>query len=434
MSTERGAAAHDERARILYVSTVDIVVRMMLPQLDALRAAGFTVEIACRLTRHGDEMAAHADAVHEIPFRRSPIHPQNLAATARLVRLVRERRYAIVHSHTPVGGVAGRLAATLARRGPAATPLRVYTAHGFHFHAQGGAAGNLLYRGIETWAGRQLSDAVLTINREDYEAARRYRLVSPPGRVFLTGGVGVSTERFDPARGTPEERAAVRDEIGAAPDTPVLTFVGEMIPRKRHPDALEAFARIRRARPDALLVLVGEGVLAGPVRRLAEQRGVADGCRFLGFRRDIPAILAATDVFLFPSAQEGLPCAVQEALAMEVPVVGAAVRGTRDLVRSDCGRLVPLGDTAGLADACLELLECSPEVRRQMGRAGRERMAAEYGRAACVAQWMRIYSDLLAERGVPLPPGRAADVAWTPEGSAAETPVALAAGVGEQRR
>ncbi len=401
MATAEVPVGQNEKPGILYVATVDIMLRLMLPQLDALRSAGFRVEIACRITRHGEEMFAHADVVHNLPFQRSPVHPDNLKATSQLTRLIRERRYAIVHAHTPVGGVAGRIAATLGN-----APIRMYTAHGFHFHRHGSRLGNALYRTIETMAGRRFSDAVLVINSEDYDAALQHKVVAVPEKLFLTGGVGISTETFSPARCSREERAAIRREIGAESDAvPVLTFVGEMIPRKRHADLLAAFARIRAVHPEALLVLAGDGVLMDRVQAQAVERGVMASCRFLGYRRDIPAILAATDLFVFPSSQEGLPCAIQEALAMEVPTVATDVRGNRDLVRPDSGRLVPFGDTRALAEACLELLALPPEARREMGRVGRETMTAEFERSACVRQWMDIYAGLLARKGIDLPRG-----------------------------
>src|SRR5258708_18742761 len=115
--------------KLLYVSHVDTVVRMMLPHLDGARAAGFTVDVACNITRHGDDVRAHADTLFDLPFRRSPVSPSNLAALSQLTALLRERRYDIVHAHTPSGGIIGRIAATRA-----GVPVRVYTAHGFHFH------------------------------------------------------------------------------------------------------------------------------------------------------------------------------------------------------------------------------------------------------------------------------------------------------------
>jgi len=401
------------KPRLLYVSHVDTVVRMMLPHLDAARERGFAVEIACSLTRHEADMRAHSDALHVLPFRRSPVHPANAAALGQLTRLIRDRNYTLVHAHTPTGGVLGRLAATQAR-GANGLPLRVYTAHGFHFHEHGGKLSNALFKKIETVAGQNWSDAVLTINRDDYNAARDNGVV-PPENLFLTPGVGVSVEKFDPATVTADARQTVRDEVGAyQDDTPVVTFVGEMIPRKRHGDALEAWATIHAKRPDAVLVFVGEGKLMDDLKAQAQTRGVAESVRFLGFRRDIVAILAATDVFLFPSAQEGLPCSIQEALSMQVPVVATHVRGNRDLIDETCGRLVTLGDTAALAAETLKLIEAGPDARGVMGKAGREKMVRDYRREVCVANWLQIYETLLARRGLTLPDGGDASQAMSP--------------------
>jgi glycosyltransferase involved in cell wall biosynthesis len=393
--SRNGAAAAD-RPRLLYVSTLDHIVGVMLPHLDAARECGFAVEVACRVTRLRDELLAHADAVHDLPFRRFPLHPANLAALVRLVRLLRARPCRIVHAHNPTGGFVGRLAATIAR-----VPVRVYTAHGFHFHPCGRRLANAAYRAVERIAGHLLSDGVLVINRVDYDAALRQRVV-PKDKLFLTGGVGISTETFDPAAVPEGARRGIRREVGAADEAvPVLTVVGELIPRKRHADALDAFALLRRTHPSAVLLLVGDGALLDDLRARAERLGIAGGCRFLGFRRDVAAVLAATDVFLFPSLQEGLPCSVQEALCMEVPVVASDVRGNADLVDDGCGRLVPPGDPRALAEAAAELLALRPHERRRMGAAGRAKMIRDFGRGACVGQWLAVYDRLLARKGLP---------------------------------
>lgn len=377
--------------RLLYVSTLDHIVRVMLPHLDAARARGWRVDVACQVTRFRAELEAHADTVHDLPMRRFPLHPANGVALLRLTRLIQSQKYTIVHCHNPTGGFVGRLAATLARTGS----LRVYTPHGFHFHRHGGRVSNTLYKGVETFAGQLLSDAVLVINREDYDAALTGHVV-PENRLFLTGGVGVSaSDDFHPESITPESREAIRTEWNVAPDAPLLTVVGEMIPRKRHADAIRAFARIAGRFPDAVLSLVGEGPLRGALESEARRLGVADRVRFPGYRRDIAAILAATDLFLFPSRQEGLPCSIQEALSMEVPVVATDVRGCVDLVGSDCGRLIRLGDTEGMARAVTELLEAGGAARRALGRAGRQNMERLYDRQTCVVGWQDIYDQLL---------------------------------------
>jgi glycosyltransferase involved in cell wall biosynthesis len=395
-SSEAANANPSPPPKILFVSTLDRIIGVMFPHLEAARAAGWRVEVACQPTVFRDDLTRYADAVHEVPMRRFPLHPSNLMALARLIRLIRRERYHIVHAHNPTGGFVGRLAATWAGTGA----VRMYTAHGFHFHRHGGRLSNLLYKTIEGFAGHFLSDGVLVITREDYEMARQGNVV-PEKRLFLTGGVGVSAyEDFDPTAVSAAERAAIRREIGAEDETvPVLTVIGEMIPRKRHTDAIAAFATIYRQHPNAILLLVGDGALGPELVAQAQSLGITDAVRFLGFRRDIRAILAATDVFLFPSKQEGLPCAVQEALSMEVPVIATDVRGSADLVDETCGRLVPLYDAAAMASAAAEILRLPRNERRRMGQAGREKMLYLYERGACVRQWRGIYTELLARKG-----------------------------------
>lgn len=390
--------AHITKPRLLYVSTLDNIVRAMLPHLDAARAAGFTVEVACRVTRFADQIHPHVEEIHDLPFQRFPLHPANLVALNRLVHLLRARDYTIVHAHNPTGGFVGRLAATRAK-----VPVRAYTPHGFHFHRQGGRITNAVYRAIERFAGQHLSDGVFVINGEDYEAALQGRVV-PEERLFMTRGVGISTEDFEPARITSAERLAVRRELSLPEGTyPVLAVLGEMSPNKRTLDALAAFVEIRRHFENAHLVLIGGGKREEKVKVEARRQGVWEQCRFLGWRHDIARLLSVCDLLLFPSAREGLPCSIQEALCMEVPVAASNVRGNRDLIDPSCGRIVPLRDTEALAAAAVEMLSLPEPERRRMGAAGRAKMAQDYGRAPCVARWLEIYETLLARKGLALP-------------------------------
>ena len=380
--------------RLLYVSTLDHILWAMRPQLDEARARGWRVDVACHVTRSEGELLKHADTVYDFPFRRFPFHPANIAALLKLVKLINRNRYTIVHAHNPTGGFVGRLAATLANP----RPLRVYTAHGFHFHPYGGRVTNALYEAIEGYAGRFLSDAVLTINKTDYENAKGR--VVPDDRIFWTRGVGVSAlDDFNPALVSQETRAALRAEVGAeSDDTPVCIMVGEMIARKRHTDALHAFAKIRAQHSDALLLFVGVGALTETLQAEAQTLNIADGVKFLGFRRDVPALLAASDVFLFPPVQEGLPCATQEALCMETPAVVSAVRGNTDLMEGGVGGfLVPPFDPDAMAARALEILALPQEARKALGEAGRARMLKYYERGECVKELYDLYELLLTK-------------------------------------
>ncbi|MBC8134804.1 MAG: glycosyltransferase [Fibrella sp.] len=373
--------------KLLYVSTLDHIIRAMLPHLEGAKRAGYRVEVACRVTRFGDEVRKVVDAVHDVPMSRFPVHTSNLVALKQVTELIRRERYDVVHSHNPSGGFIGRLAATNAATGA----LRVYTAHGFHFHRHGHPTANAVYESIERYAGHKLSDAVYVYNSEDYDAALAKNVV-PAERLFATRGIGISArEQFNPKAVSEEDREAFRQEIGASADTPILSVVGEMLPRKRQFDAIRAMKRIVATHPATILVLVGDGKMLEENKALAESLGIAANCRFLGFRRDVKRILAASTLFVFPSKQEGLPCAIQEAMAMELPTVATDVRGNCELVNADNGRLVRLADPLQLADAVIELLSLPPAERRRLGQRGREQMVTKYERELCVAEWLDLY-------------------------------------------
>ncbi len=367
----------------------------MLPHLDAARARGWQVDVACNVTRDPEITKAHCDNLISVPFARNPLHPKNLIATIKLIQLIRKEKYDIVHCHNPSGGFYGRLAATMS----GVKCLRVYTAHGFHFHPLGSRISNFIYRFVEGFAGKFISDAVLTINKWDFEEAKK---IMPVKKIFFTHGVGVSTDFFNPALVTEEKCQEIRREFRVPDGGLLVTCIGEMIPRKRHEDAVLGFANIADLE-DSVLALIGDGVLRS---KLELQIKNEPRVRFPGFRRDICEILAASDVFIFPSLQEGLPCAVQEALSMEVPVVSYAIRGCTDMIDDSCGRAVPYEIIPGRCSApCLDLgsalqslLLLSPGDRKEMGRAGRRKMIELYDRPKCVAEVLAIYDKLLAPR------------------------------------
>ena len=116
---------------------------------------------------------------------------------------------------------------------------------------------------------------------------------------------------------------------------------------------------------------------------------------FAGFRRDTKAVLAASDLFVFPSLQEGLPCAVQEALSMEVPVLCFSIRGCTDMVDSNCGAILNhLQSCRTMTNKMVDLLRLSVAQRKALGCAGRQKMIEHYSRPVCVAEWLEIYNKI----------------------------------------
>lgn len=369
--------------RILVCTTVEsTVAAFLLPLIALMREQGWHVSVACRIET-GSAAAFGADAAVHLPFSRRLFSLDNFHALLQIRRLLRREHYDLLHLHTPIASFLSRLAT--AGLGPG-RPRVIYTAHGLHFQEGARGLSTLLYRGVECFVSRW-TDAIVVMNDEDEAAAKRYRLGR---RVVRIDGVGVDPEIFSPLRFDQNASERWRRVNGLPPRTPLITMIAEMNPGKRHRDALEAMLTVREAHPEAILLFVGDGRLRGVLEARAARAGLGGAVRFLGLRSDVPSILAATEIMILPSIREGLPRSILEAMSMEVPVIACDIRGSRDLLRDGVGRLITPRSPRELAGEIIRLLE-HPEIRREMGAAGRARVLDRY----CLPRILANYQVLM---------------------------------------
>ena len=195
--------------------------------------------------------------------------------------------------------------------------------------------------------------------------------------------------------------ASLRAElIRNRPDYLVLT-PARLHPQKGHAVLLAAAAQV----PEATFVLAGDGPLRAELEQQARALGVADRCVFLGYRPDVPALMAAADLVVLPSLFEGLPVSVLEAMAAQRPVVATAIGGTDEAVTdSETGLLVPAGDSTALA-AAIRRVRVDPALARRLAVAGRERVEREFSSAKTASGVMKVYDEVMAEARAPNAPG-----------------------------
>jgi glycosyltransferase involved in cell wall biosynthesis len=223
------------------------------------------------------------------------------------------------------------------------------------------------------WLYNRAVDRVIAISPG---VERALRAAGVDGARIRVVPSGVDVERFAAPAGA---RPRLRADWGAAEPDVVAIVVGVLEARKGHATLIDAVARLG-ARDRPRLVFCGAGSLDDALRRHAAARGV--DVRFLGFRDDVAACLAAADVAVLPSSYEGLGVAALEAMAARRPVVASRVGGLADVVvDGETGRLVPPGDPTALADALAALVR-APALRARMGEAGAARVAARYSAAA----------------------------------------------------
>ena len=356
--------------RILLAATVPGHFRHFhLPWVKRLRELGCVVHGAADRITEMPECVAAFNEVHDVPFSRNPRDLRAVSAAGHTIAALMDQiQFDLVHVHTPFAAFITRKYAHPFRRRGAKT---VYTAHGFHFHDNGSPLTNFIFQTLEKRAGKW-TDYLVVINHDDEAAARDLKIVPPEG-VFYMPGVGIDLEQFSPARVSASAIRRVRDELKLSPNDKLVTMVAEFTLNKRHRDVVQAIARLNRS--DIHVAFVGPG---GPhraeVEAQAAQLGLDKIIHFLGYRQDIPAIFRAAACATLTSQREGLPRSVMEALSLEVPVVGADTRGIRDLLAGGGGIIVPIGDTARLAEAIRDLVD-NPEKSRAIGASGRRSMA-----------------------------------------------------------
>jgi len=301
--------------------------------------------------------------------------------------LIRRQRPQILHTHTAKAGTVGRLAALLA--GDARPPIVVHTFHGHVLHGYFGPLKSQAFRVLERLLARVTTRliAVSPQVRDDLVA-----LGVAPEAKFSVVRLGVELgERVRTHVAGGEARA----RLGIAPERFVVGWVGRMTGVKRTDDVLESLHRLRERGVDAVLLMVGSGPDHDHVEQRASALGIVRHCYFLGYQEDVSGWYQAFDTMILPSANEGTPVVVIEALAAGCPVVATSVGGVPDVVREGVdGFLVPAGDVEQLAERLARLAR-DPELRARMGEAGRESIPARYAVERLVADIDALYRSLL---------------------------------------
>ena len=357
----------------------------LITKLELGGAQGNTLHTARRLDRarfsvalwsgDGGILNAEARAIPELDFEIIPplareVDPiRDAQAFFLLCRKLRAeiKKHAplpvILHTHSSKAGILGRLAARLA-----GVPLVVHTYHGFGFNAFQPWPVRALYVFLERLAGKY-SRALVAVSRSNLEEAVR-RGLCPREKIRLIRS-GVAVENFYPR---PFDRAAQRREMGVKPEALLVTMVACLKPQKAPLDFARVAAKIAAAVPEAEFVLAGDGELRPALEKLAAELGLADRFHLLGWRRDVPEILWASDLLVLTSYWEGLPRVYPEALAAGVPVVGTRVDGAAEaVVDNETGFLFPPGDAAGMAEKAIALLR-DPKARARLAAAGKSRV------------------------------------------------------------
>lgn len=310
----------------------------------------------------------------------------DLRAFWKLYRLIRRGRYHIVHTHSSKAGVLGRLAAKLA-----GTPFIVHTLHSLVFHEYQPWAVNRSWRIIKKICA-PLTDHFISVSSIISQKAIEAGIDRP--EKFCTIYSGMELDWFLKAQVDPQ---AIRREFGIPDDAPVVGKIARLFPLKGHDQLMDAAPEIVRRHPNVRFFLIGDGILYEHLRERARAAGILDNFVFAGLidRERIPEMLSAMDVVVHTSLREGLARVLPQALAMGKPCVSFDIDGAPEVVIPEkTGYLVRPNDSAGLADAIAKLLN-DPQLRSQMGEAGRLHVDPAFRAETMVRQIAEVYEMLV---------------------------------------
>lgn len=345
----------------------------------ALVAQGHTVRMVSLipLGKMGIEAQAQGLSVHSLNMKRGVPEPR---ALLKLISLLRQWQPQIVHSHMFHANVMARVARSF-------TPIKVLvtTAHNI---TEGGRWREIAYRYTDSWC-----DLTTQVSQAGMERYIKVGVV-PKQKIQFIPNV-VDNHKFQP---NPEVRRKIRQEL-ALKDQFVWLAVGRNHQQKDYSNMIQAFAQVACKFKYAILLIAGDGLLGSEEETLVEKLGIQSQVRFLGVRRDIPALMNAADAYLMSSAWEGTPVVLLEASASGLPIVTTNVGGNCEVVlNGKTGFLVPPHNFEALAQAMQNLMELPLSERQKMGQLSREYIVEHHNCEQGVIHWVGLYSRLLSSQ------------------------------------
>ena len=329
--------------KVLYVTTVSRTINaFLIPHINMLLDNGYEVHCACSIDKPVDkELQRRGVKIFEVPFSRNPLGIGNIKAFIKLEELQRINDYDIVHVHTPIAAIYGRL---LKLNFPS---LRIiYTAHGYHFLKGGSKLGWILYYPIEKIMAK-FTDVTININKEDYEITKEKL---KPKKCYLLNGVGLDLDKYKKL--SSKEIQEKRKEFGLKDKDFVVLMVAEINKNKNHIQLINAMDILKDKYPNIKVLCIGDGTLKESLDKQIILRNLQNNIFILGYRLDVNKLINISDIGILLSRREGLPRNIMEFMACGRKVIATDIRGCRDLICDETiGTLVNVDDYESTAKA-----------------------------------------------------------------------------------
>lgn len=357
-----------EKNILILATTNDFLRKFEKENVKILQKMGFTVHFAANMNEPDyvsdrEKINAMGVITHHTDIARSPfLIKNNLKALRQILNTVKNFHIGIIHCHTPVGGLLGRLAGKFSK----GRLVIIYTAHGFHFFKNAPLVNNILYYGAEKYLAK-FTDILIVINAEDYNAGKKLK-IKRNGSIYRIYGAGYDGDVFKPLSG--DERKKFREQLKVGDGEYLMVSVGEINKNKNHKIVIDALIKMRDTGKDISYIkyfICGDGFFTEKAKSYIEENNMESNVFLLGHRENIREITGCADVFVFPSKREGLGIAALEALAMGVPVLASENRGSKEyMINGKNGFLFSFKDPESLIEAVEKIKNLSLNEKEAM--------------------------------------------------------------------
>lgn len=371
--------------KVLHIANVDAMIYCFRVELlKAIQTKGYEVHLCFASGDKGytEKLIDEGFIVHIVPMERG-IRPANAYKCISMIKkLIKVHDFEVIHTHSPTGALIGRIAAYLEGH-----KKIYYTCAGFYFHEN---MSKLKYA-VHSFLERKLSKITSVIfyaNREDMQTSADLKII-PRDEVVYCGPSGVILENYLIDNKIECHQKLVSD-LNLEPDTLIIGLVARVVFEKGYREFIDVLALLNKDNIKVHGVCVGTGPKMEFLNEYAHKKGV-NNINFLGHRFDVPNIIKAFDVLLFPSYREGLPIVTLEGMASKTPVVAFSIRGCREsIVDGETGYLVPFGDVNALSEKTKKLLQ-DAGLREKLGTNGQERVKKYFTKDLHVDRQIKYY-------------------------------------------
>ncbi|MEI3337518.1 MAG: glycosyltransferase family 4 protein [Clostridium sp.] len=377
------------KKELMLSSVASMIDQFNMENIKILKSLGYEVHVLAnfsfgnttsdeRTKEFKEELENMGIKVYNVPIpRKITAIKEMISSYKKIKKVCSENNYDILHCHSPIGGVLARFAFKDFRKKGGKL---IYTAHGFHFFKGAPIKNWIIFYPIEKFCSRY-TDCLITINKEDYKRAKNFKAKE----VKYVPGIGVDTKKIKDIKKNRKilNEFNIKDEV-------VLVSVGELSNRKNHKVILKALEKVKG---NFKYIICGQGAKKEELIKLSKELNLQEKVEFLGYRQDVKEILKASDIFCFPSKQEGLPVALMEAMASGLPVICSDIRGNKDLIEDKKGGyLLKSYDMDEYSIKIQELIE-NKVLREEMGNFNLEKIK-DFDRKKVNTIMEEIYNEL----------------------------------------